>query len=63
MSTQENTQGRDSLIPSTITSIDGFRVSFILFAIAVAIVYISWIFDPGLSTGGVGSFGAMIVGP
>ena len=63
MSTQQNTQQLDRLRPSANNSMEGFRVSFILLAIALAIVLISWIFDPGFSTRDLEILGAKIVGP
>ncbi len=63
MSTQQNTQRLDRLTPSANHSIEGFRVSFIVLAIALTIVLISWIFDPGFSTTDMEILGAKIVGP
>jgi hypothetical protein len=63
MSTQQNTQRLDKLTPSANSSMEGFSVSLILLAIALAIVLIGWIFDPGFSTRDLEILGAKIVGP
>ena len=63
MSTQQNTQRLDRLSPLANNSMEGFRVSFALLAIALAIVLISWIFDPGFSAIDTEILGAKIVGP